>query len=147
VVGIVAAQLVRAQPTEDECLVLNMRITNLAAEPVVYTSWGDPSAKVIRMAMVRQDLPRVEAHFQQMKWDHRHWEPLRRYHGRLGPKAFWRLARKYKDIERLLAALKEEAQPRDSTRGRLARGRTAREEWEVVVIFQRRLHLIAMTAC
>jgi len=69
-----------------------------------------------------------------MKWDHKHWEALRGYHGRLGPESFWRLAGKYKDIERLLAALKEEALPRDSARGRLARVRTEREEWEAAAL-------------
>jgi hypothetical protein len=52
----------------------------------------------------------------------------------LGVEAFWRLARKYKDIEKLLAALKEESLPLDSTRGRLARAKHRQEEWEAVAL-------------
>ena len=86
------------------------------------------------MAMVRQDLPHVEAHFREMKFDHRHWDEIRRYHERLGVDAFWRLARKHKDIEKLLAALKEEALPLDSARRRLGVVERRHEEWEAAAL-------------
>jgi hypothetical protein len=84
---------------------------------------------------IRNDLPRVEAHFREMRFDRRYWEALRRYHFRLGVDAFWRLARLHRnDIEKLLAALKEESLPRDSTRARLGRMRTQQDAIEAAAL-------------
>ena len=83
---------------------------------------------------IRNDLPRVERHFREMRFDRKHWEELRRYHHRVGVGAFWRLAHRHKDIEKLLAALKEESLPRDSTRARLGRVRTQQEALEAAAL-------------
>jgi hypothetical protein len=86
------------------------------------------------MAVINQDLPNVEAHFRKMKFDPKYWADLRYHHNRLGVEAFWRLARKHGEVDRLMAALREEkAQLRlDSTEGRLARLKAMHETWDLL---------------
>ena len=86
------------------------------------------------VAMINQDLPHVEAHFKEMRFDPKYWEDLRYHHNRLGVETFWRLARKHREIDKLLAALREEkAQLRlDSTEGRLARLKARHETWDLL---------------
>jgi hypothetical protein len=83
-------------------------------------------------AMVKKDLPRLEAHLKERMYERRHWEDLRRHHHRLGPEAFWRLALRHREIDSLLAALREEkAELRyDSTAARLARVKARHEMWD-----------------
>jgi hypothetical protein len=69
-----------------------------------------------------------------MNFDRRYWEVLRREHHRIGVEDFWRIARKHKDIERLLQALRDEAGPHDSTRARLARVHARAESLEAVAL-------------
>jgi hypothetical protein len=89
-------------------------------------------------AMVKQDLPRLENYFN-LHWrykrdfDPKWWKDLRFHHHRLGVEAFWRLARKHKDIDKLLAALREEKVLReDSVEGRLGRIRARHEMWDLL---------------
>jgi hypothetical protein len=86
------------------------------------------------MAAINQDLPNVEAHFRRMKFDPKYWADLRYHHNRLGVEAFWRLARKHGEIDRLMSALRQEkAQLRlDSTEGRLARLKAMHETWDLL---------------
>jgi hypothetical protein len=86
------------------------------------------------VAAINQDMPRVEAHFKEMRFDHKHWDELRRHHGRLGVETFWRLARRHKEIDKLLAALREEKGylREDSTGARLARLKAKRETWDIL---------------
>ena len=86
------------------------------------------------VVLINQDLPRVEIHFKEMKYDRKYWADLRHHHNRLGVEAFWRLARRHREIDKLLAALREEkAQLRpDSTEGRLARLKARHESWDLL---------------
>jgi hypothetical protein len=86
------------------------------------------------VAMVNRDLPNVEAYFKQQRFDRKYWDDLRHHHQRLGVDTFWRLARKHREIEKLLAALREEkTQLRfDSTEGRLARLKASHETWDLL---------------
>jgi hypothetical protein len=85
-------------------------------------------------AMIRQDMPHLEAWFSRTNYDGRHMGDLRFHHNRLGPEAFWRLARQHREIDKLLAALREEKAllPRDSPEGRLARVKTRHEMWDLM---------------
>jgi hypothetical protein len=86
------------------------------------------------VAMINQDLPRLRSHFQEMRFEQRHWEELRHHHDRLGVDTFWRLARKHREIDKLLAALKsEKGQVKsDSTEGRMARLKARHETWDIL---------------
>jgi hypothetical protein len=86
------------------------------------------------MAAINHDLPRVEAHLKEMRFDHKHWDELRHHHSRLGVETFWRLARRHREIDKLLAALREEKGNlrEDSTAARLARLKARRETWDIL---------------
>ena len=86
------------------------------------------------VAMIKQDLPHLTSHFKEMRFEPKHWDELRRHHNRLGVETYWRLARKHREIDKLLAALREEkALSRlDSTEGRLARLKARHETWDIL---------------
>jgi hypothetical protein len=86
------------------------------------------------VAMIKQDLPNVEAHLKSMKYDPKYWADLRYHHNRLGVDTFWRLARRHGEIDKLLAALREEKAllRLDSTEGRLARLKARHESWDIL---------------
>ena len=87
-------------------------------------------------AMVKKDLPKLEAHLKERMYERRHWEDLRRHHHRLGPDAFWRLALRHREIDALLAALNaEQAELRyDSTAARLARVRARHQMSDALAV-------------
>jgi hypothetical protein len=88
--------------------------------------------------MVKHDLPRLENYFNEhwrykRDFDPKWWKDLRFHHHRLGVETFWRLARKHKEIDKLLAALREEKVLReDSAEGRLGRVRARHEIWDLL---------------
>jgi hypothetical protein len=86
------------------------------------------------VAIIKQDLPHLEAHFKAIKIDARYLPDLRHHHHRLGVETFWRLARKHREIDKLLAALREEKAllRLDSTEGRLARLKARHETWDLL---------------
>ena len=86
------------------------------------------------VATVNHDLPNVEDYFKKQRFDRRYWDELRHHHSRLGVEPFWRLARRHREIERLLAALREEKTHvrQDSTEGRLARLKAKHETWDLL---------------
>jgi hypothetical protein len=89
---------------------------------------------VYHVAMINQDLPHLKSHFKEMRFEQKHWEDLRHHHNRLGVETFWRLARRHREIDKLLAALKEEKDHLrgDSTEGRLARLKARHETWDIL---------------
>ncbi len=86
------------------------------------------------VSMIRQDLPHLISYSKEMRFEQKHWENLRYHHNRLGVETFWRLARKYREIDKLLAALREEKAllGLDSTEGRLARLKARRDTWDIL---------------
>ena len=86
------------------------------------------------VAMINQDLPHLTSHFKEMRFEQKHWEELRHHHNRLGVDTFWRLARKHREIDKLLAVLREEKGPSrfDSTEGRLARLKARHDTWDIL---------------
>jgi hypothetical protein len=83
---------------------------------------------------VKQDLPRLEAHFKNMRFDPKYWAELRHHHHRLGVDTFWRLARRHREIDKLFPALREEKALSRlySTEGRLARLKARHESWDLL---------------
>jgi hypothetical protein len=87
----------------------------------------------IHVAMVNQDLPHLHNYFKEMRFERKHQDDLRHHHHRLGVDTFWRLARKHKEIDKLLAALRDEKVPsNDPEERRLARLKARRETWDVL---------------